>query len=369
MSFYETIEFYRTFDFNTFCQSVTENAVDAALSRDHLSDHDFLALLSDTADTRLEKMARRASELTRNHFGNAVVIFTPMYISNYCDNVCPYCSFANQHDISRKQLDLAEIEAEAQRISSSGIRHILLLTGESPRMVTREYLEGAIQLLRHYFSSVAIEIFPLTEEGYGGAITAGADALTLYQETYNEKRYLQLHSRGPKREYRFRLDAPERACRQGIRAVTVSALYGLYNWQSEAFFSALHAAYLQKKYPDVEVAVSFPRLCPLAGAFETPYMITDRQFVRMITAFRLFLPTVGITISTRESAAFRAAVLPMGVTKMSAGVSTEVGGHSGEGSTAQFEIADTRGVAAIKADLLAAGYQAVMHDWSSQLTA
>lgn len=369
MSFYETIEAYRNFGFNTFCQSVTEHAVDAALSRSHLSAQDLLALLSDTADTRLETMARRASELTRNHFGNAVVLFTPMYISNYCDNVCPYCSFALQHDISRKQLDFAEIEVEAQRISSSGIRHILLLTGESPRMVTREYLEGAIQLLRRYFSSVAIEIFPLTNEEYAGAIAAGADTLTIYQETYNEKRYVQLHTKGPKKEYRFRLDAPERACMQGIRAVTVSALYGLYDWQSEAFFSALHAAYLQKKFPDVEVAVSFPRLCPLAGAFETPYMITNRQFVKMITAFRLFLPTVGITISTRESAAFRTAILPMGVTKMSAGVSTEVGGHSGEGSTAQFEIADTRDVATMRADLLSAGYQPVMHDWSSQLTA
>ncbi len=368
MSFYKVIDSYRSFDINGYCSSVTRAAIDRILAGSTLSERDFLALLSDAADERLEAMAQKAASLTRLHFGRAVVLFTPMYISNYCDNVCPYCSFAHHHDIVRSHLALQEIEEEAQRISANGIRHILVLTGEAPSKVPIGYLEDAIRVLRNHFSSVAIEIYPLSADNYARVISAGADMLTLYQETYNEPHYVYLHTTGPKADYRFRLDAPERACATGMRAVTVGALYGLYDWRSDAFFAALHAAYLQNKFPAVEVAVSFPRLRPLAGEFSTPHLVGDRQFVRMMTALRLFLPTAGITISTRESARFRMSVLPLGVTRMSAGVSTSVGGHGGNGSTAQFEIADTRDVLTVKADLLAAGFQPVMHDWSRALT-
>ena len=212
-----------------------------------------------------------------------------------------------------------------------------------------------------------MEIYPLSSAHYRRLITTGADMLTIYQETYNLSRYKELHPKGPKADFHFRLDAPERACNSGIRAVTVGALFGLYDWRFDVFFAALHAAYLQKHYPAVEVAISFPRLRPQSGTFVSPYFINDRQFVRMLTAVRCFLPTVGITLSTRESAAFRTAVLPLGITKMSAGVSTSVGGHSGNGSTPQFEIADTRDVPTIYDDLLAAGWQPVMHDWNSAL--
>ena len=368
MSFSEMIDSYSSFDIDGFCTAVTPTAIDRIITEPTLSDLDFLALLSDTADERLEAMARKAAWLTRRHFGSAIVLFTPMYISNFCDNICPYCSFSLRRDIVRSHLSLPEIEREAIRISDNGIRQILVLTGESPLKAPVDYLEEAVRLLRNYFSSVAIEFYPLTKEGYFRLIAAGADMLTLYQETYNEPQYAHLHPSGPKADYRFRLDAPERACAAGIRAVTVGALYGLYDWRSDAFFAALHAAYLQKRYPAVEVALSFPRLRPLTGDFSSPYPITDRHFVRMLTAVRLFLPTVGITLSTREPAKFRMSVLPLGVTRMSAGVSTSVGGHGGGDSTAQFEIADTRNVPTVRADLLTAGFQPVMHDWSRSLT-
>jgi 2-iminoacetate synthase len=368
LSFYNIIQSYGTFDFDRCNAEVTRETIERLLASPHLAPDEFPALFTDAADDTLEPIARKAALLTRQHFGNAIILFTPMYISNYCENVCPYCSFACQHNIVRSHLSLPEIEQEAKRISSSGIRHLLVLTGEAPDMVSIDYLEEAVRLLRKYFSSVAIEIYPLTGDGYRRLFAAGADMLTLYQETYNESRYAELHTVGPKADYRFRLDAPERACAAGMRSVTIGALFGLHDWRQEAFATALHAAYLQKKYPAVEVGVSFPRLRPLSGEFAASAPVNDRQFVRILTALRLFLPSAGITISTRESAKLRMSVLPLGVTRMSAGVSTSVGGHGGSDSTAQFEIADTRDVPTVKTELLAAGFQPVMHDWNRALT-
>jgi 2-iminoacetate synthase len=290
-----------------------------------------------------------------------------MYISNYCTNVCPYCSFAKHHDIIRSHLSIDAIRQEAKRISDNGIRHILVLTGESPLMVPVSYLEKAIVEIKKHFTSVTIEIYPLTENEYSRLLSAGADALTLYQETYAEHHYRLLHPTGPKADYQFRLDAPERACCAGMRSVTVGALYGLYHWRTDAFFAGLHAAYLQNKFPAVEVGISFPRLRPLAGTYTTHYPISDHHLVQMLASLRLLIPSAGITMSTRESAVFRMNVLPLGVTKMSAGVSTSVGGHSGNESTPQFEIADDRDVPTICKDLLTAGYQPVLHDWNYEL--
>jgi 2-iminoacetate synthase len=369
MAFAEYLSSWKSFDFDRFTATIDDAAVSRVLRKQTLTEQDFLTLLSEKADRFLEEIARKAAQRTRLHFGNAVMLFTPMYISNHCENVCPYCSFARHHDIVRGHLSLEEIAEEARRICSTGMRHILLLTGEAPAMVPVDHLEGVIRLLRNYFSSVAIEIYPLTGDDYRRLIDAGADSLTLYQETYDRQRYERLHRGGPKADYLFRLGAPERAAESGIRTVTVGALYGLSDWRSDAFYTALHARYLQQHYPAVDIALSFPRLRPQAGDFTPRHYITDRQFVRLLVASRLFLPAAGITMSTREAAPFRMSVLPLGVTKMSAGVSTSVGGHGGEGSTPQFEIADNRSVTTIRDDLLAAGFQPVMHDWNRSLTA
>jgi len=367
VSFFEIIKQYESFDINSFCSNVTASATQALVQKPVLSSTDFAALLSDKATDVIEQIAQRAAAATRRQFGHAITLFTPMYISNYCTNICPYCSFAAAHAITRSHLSVDEIDQECRSILKSGIRHVLILTGEAPTIVPVSYLEEAVTVAKQHFSSVAIEIYPLTEDDYRRLITAGADMLTLYQETYNQPQYEALHVRGPKADYHFRLDAPERACRAGIRSVTVGALLGLHDWRSDAFFTALHAEYLQKKYPGVEIGVSFPRLRPQAGSY-TPYsIVNDRQFVQMLIAMRCFLPAASITMSTRESAAFRMSVLPLGVTRMSAGVSTSVGGHSGTDSTPQFEIADSRDVATICTDLLAAGFQPVLHDWNKAL--
>ena len=365
MSIYSIVKGYNDFNFSEFCASVTPERVASILERDRITELDYLALLSDAALPLLERMAQKAQALTRRHFGNVVFIFTPLYISNYCDNVCAYCSFGRQQSITRRHLSLEEIRAEAQRISASGIRHILVLTGEARGKATPAYCEDAVRILREYFSSIAIEIYPLSDNEYGRLIACGVDGLTMYQETYDEAHYHDLHKGGPKDNYAFRLEAPRRACRQGIRTVGVGALLGLHDPLRDAFFTGLHADHLQREFPAVEVSISFPRMRPLVADFKQECDVTDRKLVQMITAARLFLPMAGITLSTRESAAFRNSALQFGVTRISAGVSTAVGGHGAEPSTPQFEIADTRTVDEVKSDLRSLGFQAVMHDWNS----
>lgn len=365
MSFYNTIEAYKTFDFDGFFRGVTRQKIESILAKDKLSDLDFLALLSNAAQIFLEPMAQKAYGITRMHFGKAIVLFTPLYISNLCENVCAYCSFARQHTIARKHLTFDEIREESRRIAESGIRHILVLTGESRGAAHMGYLTESVRIIRQEFSSVGIEIYPLTEEEYRGLIDQGVDGLTIYQEIYDESAYRRLHCGGPKEDYHFRLEAPDRAARQGVRGITVGALMGLGDARREAFFTGLHARYLRKTFPGVEISVSFPRIRPLAGDFVPPFPVSDAQFVQTLMAARIFLRNAGITLSTRESSHFRDSVLPLGVTKMSAGVSTAVGAHSSGPSTAQFEIADKRTVGDVKTDLLTMGFQPVMQDWNS----
>ncbi len=370
MSFYETITRYSSFDFAGFLASVTPEQVETIIDKDKLSEQDYLALLSDAAAGFLEPMAQKASSLTRTNFGSVMFIFTPLYVSNHCDNGCPYCSFARQHRIARSHLSNAQIREEACAIARTGMRHILVLTGESRSMASPEYVREAVSVVHEHFSSVSVEVYPMTMEEYAALTAFGADGVTIYQETYNEAKYHELHRGGPKDNYAFRLDAPDRAARAGMRSATVGALLGLYEPKSEAFFTGLHAHHVQRAFPSLEVSVAFPRLRPMVREFEAYCEVGDRLYVQMLLAARLFLPRCGITVSTRESREFRNAIAPLGVTKMSAGVSTAVGGRAaGSASTSQFEIADNRTLDEMKSDLAGLGFQAVMQDWNSHYLA
>lgn len=345
MSFYEIIKRYSGFDFSGYLASVTPERIESILDKDKLSSLDYLALLSDTAAAYLEPMAQKAHALTAKHFGNVMFLFTPLYISNYCDNCCPYCSFARQHRITRRHLSFGEIQKEAEAIAQTGMRHILVLTGESRSKAPPEYIREAVSIIHNHFSSIGIEVYPMAQEEYLELVDRGADGLTIYQEVYDEARYHGLHRGGPKDDYQFRLDAADRASRAGVRSVTVGALMGLFEPRSEAFFTGLHAHHIQKTFPSIEAAVSFPRLRPMVREFKPYCVVDDRLYVQILLAARLFLPRCGITVSTRESRQFRNAIAPLGVTKMSAGVSTAVGGHADASpSTAQFDIADTRSI-------------------------
>ncbi|MCW2277527.1 tyrosine lyase ThiH [Heliophilum fasciatum] len=364
MSFYDQLHAYREFDVAAYCADVTPNQVARALQKDQLSPLDFLALLAPAAEPFLEAMAQKAHQLTKQHFGRTILLYTPLYLSNYCSNRCVYCSFAAHNRLQRKQLRLDEVEREAALIAASGLKHILLLTGDAPEIASLDYLADAIAIIKKYFTCIGVELYALDEAGYRRLIAAGVDQMTLYQETYDEARYDQLHLWGPKKDFRFRLDAPEAACRAGMRNVNIGALLGLAEWQRDAFFTALHGLYLQERYPSAEISFSLPRIRPHKGAFAPACLVTDKQMVQLMTALRLWMPRAGITISTRETAQFRNHIVPLGVTKMSAGVSTSVGGHGEPGDgEGQFEIADPRDVSTMAAAITGLGYQPVFKDW------
>jgi len=338
--------------------------VERALASSSPNADDFVALLSPAAEHYLEPMAQRANALTVQHFGKVILLYTPLYLSNYCTNFCLYCGFAATNRLRRDRLTLKEVAAEARVINSSGLRHILILTGESRKMSSVDYIRQCVEVLRPYFLSISIEVYPLETDEYTRVVESGVDGLTLYQETYDRSLYAAVHPRGPKRDYRYRLEAPERACDAGIRSVNIGALLGLSDWRLDAFLTGLHADYLQRLYPEVEVSVSLPRMRPHEGTFQPHHEVMDREFVQILLAMRIFLPRVGITISTRERAGFRDHLIPLGVTKMSAGSCTQVGGRSHrEGATGQFEISDERDIPTMKQAIESQGYKAIYKDW------
>jgi len=363
MSFYEEVQRYENFDFSAFFDALTESDVKAAIEKPRLGSWNYLTLLSPLAGKYIEAMALRAKQYTIQNFGRTMQLFTPMYIANYCENRCVYCGFNQQSNVERRQLSLEEIRVEAQNIAKTGLQHVLVLTGESPVYSDVDYILSAVRVLREIFSSVSIEIYSLSEADYVRAVDAGVDGMTMFQEVYNKEIYQQVHLGGPKSVYEFRLDAPERACRAGMRNVNLGALLGLDDWRREAFFTGLHADYLQRKYEAVEIAISTPRLRPCAAGFPPRVLVEDADIVQYIAAFRIFMRRGGITLSSRESQNMRNHLTKIGVTKMSGGVTTAVGGHTKGDDASQFDIADTRSVAQMAQMLYGQGYQPIFKDW------
>ncbi|WP_069649041.1 2-iminoacetate synthase ThiH [Caloranaerobacter ferrireducens] len=364
MSFYSEYLKYKNFQFNKFLENITSSDIFRIINKDKIDEYDFLTLLSNEAEKYLEEMAQKAHQLTVQNFGKTILLYTPLYLSNFCVNRCSYCGFNIENKIKRKKLTFEEIEEEAKAISSTGLRHVLILTGESRKETPVSYIVDAVKILKKYFDSISIEIYPLKEDEYREVIKAGVDGLTIYQEVYDEDIYDKVHIAGPKKNYRFRLNAPERACKARMRNISIGALLGLNDWRKEAFLTGLHAKYLQDKYSDVEISVSLPRIRPHIGVYEDIYPVSDKNLVQIMLALRLFLPRIGITISTRENQKLRDNLIPLGVTKTSAGVSTEVGGHSSKTkSDSQFEISDKRSVIEMKKAILSRGYQPVFKDW------
>lgn len=361
----EVVRSYADFDFQAFLQGVQPADVERVLAQPVLSRQDYLTLLSPCAAQYLEPMAQRAHRETVRNFGYVMQLFTPMYIANYCENGCVYCGFHHGEPIVRRQLNLEEIRQWGQQIKeTTGLDSVLVLTGESPRFSSVDYVLSAVEVLRDIFASVSLEVYSLTEDEYRRAVAAGADGMTMFQECYDEQAYGPLHPFGPKSNYAFRLDAPERAARAGMRTIGLGALLGLADWRQEAFFTGVHADYLQHKYKDIEVAISTPRLRPCVAGFQARSPIDDVGLVQYILAFRLFMPRAGITVSTRESKVMRDHLVYLGVTKMSGSSSTAVGGRAAEADEeSQFDINDKRSAAEMAAMLYAEGYQPVFKDW------
>lgn len=366
MSFYEILETYGDFDFDAFFDRVTPGAIESALNREKPGALDLLALLSPRAVAYLEPMARKVRRQTVQYFGRTIVLFIPLYIANYCVNQCTYCGFNRTHAIERRKLSLEQIENEARAIARTGMQHVLVLTGEARKITPMDYLVEAVRLLKRYFASVAIEMFPMQEAEYRRLKSAGVDGLTLYQEVYDPATYDRVHLSGPKTDFRYRLDGPERGARAGLRSISIGPLIGLGEKRREVFFAGLHARYLDDRYLDTEIGLSLPRINPAEGGYQPPCPADDRDFVQFLLALRLFLPRAGLTLSTRERAELRDHLIPLGVTRLSAGSCTGVGGYADpdpKKAAPQFEIADHRDVAQVARAIVAQGYQPVYKDW------
>ena len=351
----------------------TAKDVRAALDHETCSIEDFKALLSPAAEPFLEEMAQRASMETSKHFGNTVYLFTPLYIANYCDNYCVYCGFNCYNHIHRMKLDMEQIEHEMKVIADSGMEEILILTGESRTKSDVKYIGEACKLARKYFRLVGIEIYPVNTDEYRYLHECGVDYVTVFQETYDADKYETLHLMGNKRIWPYRFDTQERALMAGMRGVAFSALLGLSDFHKDALASALHVYYLQRKYPHAEMALSCPRLRPIINNDKiNPLDVHEKQLCQTLCAYRIFLPYVGITVSSRESASFRNGIVKIAATKISAGVSTGIGDHESkytgkeadeEEGDEQFEIEDGRSLDEMFDDIADEGLQPVLNDY------
>ncbi len=344
----------------------TASDVRRALDHEVRNLEDFAALLSPAAEEFLEEMAEMATVETRKHFGNSVYMFTPLYISNYCENYCIYCGFNCHNNIRRAKLNAAEIEKEMEAIAKTGIEEILLLTGESRKWSNVEYIGEACKIAHKYFKMVGLEVYPMNSDEYKYVHECGADYVTVFQETYNSDKYETLHLAGHKRIFPYRVNAQERALMGGMRGVGFAALLGLDDFRKDAFATGTHAYLIQRKYPHAEIAFSCPRLRPIINNDKiNPKDVHEPQLLQVITAYRLFMPFASITISTRERAEFRDHIIGLAATKISAGVSTGIGSHTEEEEKGddQFEIADNRTFEEVHQAIIDQGLQPVTNDY------
>ncbi len=371
--------------------------VESVLARGPRSLQDFATLLSDAAGGYLEEMCRRSQRLTQQRFGKVIRLYAPLYLSNECINNCSYCGFSRDNNILRVTLSVEEMEREARALSDQGFRNVLLVAGEHPKFVSNGYLEKCIAALRPSIPSISLEVGPMETADYTPLVHAGAEGLVVYQETYDRNVYQEMHTLGPKRDFDWRLETPERGYAAGFRRLGIGALYGLADWRTEALSAAAHALYLLRECWRAQLTLSLPRLRPCAGEFQPRTILSDRHLAQLIAAFRLILPDAGLVLSTREPSTLRDALFPLGITHASAGSHTEPGGYTGAGrdnvhhtlrgrivprqaeeqftgdsgnttdATGQFEIADQRTPHEVAGVLRRLGYEPVWKDWDAAL--
>jgi len=352
----------------------------------------FAVMISPAAGEQLESLSREARRLTRQRFGKTIRFFAPLYLSNECINNCKYCGFSRDNPILRVTLTVGEVVREARSLIAQGFRNILLVAGEHPKFVSNDYLRDCVAALRTETPGISLEVGPMETDEYEPIRAAGAEGLVVYQETYDRSVYDEMHTAGPKRNFDWRLETPERAYRAGFRRLGIGALYGLSDWRREAICLAAHTEYLLRQCWKAQITVSFPRLRPNAGEFEPLTQLSDRELAQLICAFRICFPDVGLVLSTREPARLRDGLVTLGITHVSAGSHTEPGGYTGAGhehlhltqrgrivaldeaptansrATGQFDIADERPPAEVAAVVQRLGYEPVWKDWDAALS-
>ncbi len=380
---------------NTFSKIVDGIPMDGLLSHANSATHwdvdsilrkggaksleEFVTLLSPAASEHLEELALLSQQTTRKHFGKVIRLFAPLYLSNECVNICKYCGFSRNNPIPRITLPVEKVKKETQLLAEQGFRSILLVAGEHPKHISNSYVEDCIEACLEYMPSVLLEIAPMETDGYEPLVRAGSEGLVVYQETYHPETYKDLHPHGPKKHYHWRLDAPERGYAAGFRRLGIGALFGLYDWRYEAIKLAAHALHLNKYCCNAQLSISFPRMRPATGEFEPQkqHLLPDKQLVQLLCALRLLLPHAAFVLSTRESPALRDGLIPLGITNISAGSSTEPGAYSDYDTKEwkpkrsqpgeQFNIADERSPAQIAELLRQKQLEPVWKDFDTSL--
>ncbi|EGQ7948486.1 TPA: 2-iminoacetate synthase ThiH [Vibrio parahaemolyticus] len=371
MSFYDRFQQLDWDDISMSIYAKTEQDVERALAKPKRDLEDFKALISPAAEPYLEQMAKLSYSLTRKRFGNTMSLYIPLYLSNLCANACTYCGFSMENRIKRRTLNRDEVEAEIDAIKRMKFDSVLLVTGEHETKVGMKYFREMVPIIKQRFNYLAMEVQPLDQDEYAELKTLGLDAVMVYQETYHPKTYAQHHLRGNKMDFRYRLETPDRLAKAGIDKIGIGALIGLEEWRTDCFFAAAHLDYLERTYWQSRYSISFPRLRPCAGnvpasGLQPKSVMTDKQLVQLICAYRLFNPEVELSLSTRESPQFRDNVLPLGITSMSAASKTQPGGYATEEvELEQFEISDERSAASVEDMIRAKGFAPVWRDWHS----
>ena len=364
MSFSEIFRNYNWDDIKSRIYSKTSQDVENALSKPQRNLEDFMALISPAAAPYLEQMAQLSHKLTQKRFGKTIQMYIPMYLSNECQNICTYCGFSLDNKIPRRTLTEKEILSEITHIKAMGYDHILLVTGEANKTVGLEYFKKAFRLINPSFSHISLEVQPLDQHEYEELIPLGLNTVLVYQETYHQEDYKKHHPKGKKSNFDYRLETPDRLGRAGIHKIGLGVLFGLEDWRTDSFFTALHLQYLERKYWKTKYSISFPRLRPHAGGLTPKVEMTDRELVQLICAYRIFNEEVELSLSTRESNKFRDNVIKLGITSISAGSKTNPGGYANAPeSLEQFEIDDQRSPAQIAEMLTRQGYEPVWKDW------
>lgn len=368
MSFYEVIKEYPYDYVKDLIYNADENKIKNALYKEKLTAKDLAYLLSPKAEIYLEEMAEISHNITCQRFGKTIRIYAPIYLSNYCTNSCIYCGFNRKNSIPRVALTLDEIKKEAEIVASHGIKNVILVTGDNMKKFSFDMLMQSVKLCAEYFPLVSIEVPSLTFKQYEELHNAGADGLTMFQETYIESLYPSFHPAGPKSDYLYRLDTPERAAAAGMRFIGLGALLGLTDYRIDTFYMCLHAEYLSKKYWRSLISSSFPRIRHAAGEYKPEYNVSDRNLLQLIFAYRMFLHDAGVNISTREPASLRDKLVYLGATIMSAGSKTEPGGYSAaQDDAAQFSIEDNRSVEEFCSTIKKLGFDPVFKDWDNSM--
>ncbi|MBX2906839.1 MAG: 2-iminoacetate synthase ThiH [Taibaiella sp.] len=341
--------------------------VERALGKTKRDLEDFKAMISPAAAPYLERMAQMSNRITQKRFGKTVQLYAPMYLSNECQNICTYCGFSLDNKLRRKTLTGIEMMQEVEFLKKEGFDHVLLVTGEANKTVGVDYLRNAVKLLRPHFANISIEVQPLEQDEYECLIDEGLYAVLVYQETYHKDNYKQYHPKGKKSNFDYRLATPDRLGNAGVHKIGLGVLIGLEDWRADNFFTALHVDYLERQYWQTKYSISFPRLRPAEGLIEPKVVISDKELVQLICAWRIYNEEIELSVSTRESALFRDNIIKLGATTISAGSRTNPGGYSVEPeSLEQFEIDDSRTVAEVQEMIERTGYKPVWKDWFEQ---